>query len=274
MTHAHAHAMFDQNPERGPDPTGTRIIRRSLRMELERRWIALRRVLQGAIVGQDLFGLSAVSPHSIGFISRGGDRLSSFQIWFDQALLTTVVGEHHDWLRQWIERGYGMGSRRAVHDVDVIDVLTKATHVELQGIAEAVSQQVVRVLSTALTEKRRAPAVFRSMGDRVRRVGSTRTRGLSNFAVVRAHATGTLDRLQAHGVRRVGVIPETVSTLRATDAKLKPSDLVRLQTAEDNKVCPRCEEIEEDGPYTIREARKLIPAHPNCRCAFVPWEGR
>jgi hypothetical protein len=245
-------------------------------MEMERRWQRLRMLLRTSVVEQDLFGLTAVSPHSVQFISRGGDQVGAFQHWLDQAILTVVVDHHHDWLRQWIERGYNMGSRRAVHDVAVIDTLTKAAHVELQGIAEAVSQQVVRVLSTALIEKRRAPVVFRAMGDRIKRIGATRTRGLSNFAVVRAHATGTLDRLQSQGVRRVGIVPETVRARRfvAADAEpLKPSDLVRLQTAEDNKVCPRCEEIEEDGPYTIREARKLIPAHPNCRCAFVPWEG-
>jgi 8-oxo-dGTP pyrophosphatase MutT (NUDIX family) len=34
-------------------------------------------------------------------------------------------------------------------------------------------------------------------------------------------------------------------------------------TAGDDKVCPTCDAISENGPYTINEARSLIPAHPN-----------
>src|SRR5260370_41551014 len=31
-----------------------------------------------------------------------------------------------------------------------------------------------------------------------------------------------------------------------------------------------CEEISENCPYIIDEARGLIPAHPNCRCVYSP----
>jgi len=48
--------------------------------------------------------------------------------------------------------------------------------------------------------------------------------------------------------------------------------MVNVLTAGDDKVCPRCEDIADSGPYTIDEARGLIPAHPSCRCAFDPVE--
>jgi hypothetical protein len=47
--------------------------------------------------------------------------------------------------------------------------------------------------------------------------------------------------------------------------------LVSVLTAGDDKVCQDCEDIAADGPYEIGQARGLIPAHPNCRCAFIPW---
>jgi hypothetical protein len=50
----------------------------------------------------------------------------------------------------------------------------------------------------------------------------------------------------------------------------RSADLVEVLTAGDDDVCPICEAIAENNPYTIAEARGLIPAHPNCRCAFVP----
>lgn len=47
--------------------------------------------------------------------------------------------------------------------------------------------------------------------------------------------------------------------------------LVNVLTAGDDKVCQTCEDIAADGPYELDEARGLIPAHPNCRCAFIPF---
>jgi hypothetical protein len=54
------------------------------------------------------------------------------------------------------------------------------------------------------------------------------------------------------------------------EAAIEPQ-LVNVLTAGDDKVCQDCEDIAEGGPYEIDEARDLIPAHPNCRCAFVPF---
>jgi 8-oxo-dGTP pyrophosphatase MutT (NUDIX family) len=42
-------------------------------------------------------------------------------------------------------------------------------------------------------------------------------------------------------------------------------------TAGDDKVCKVCQRISDNGPYRISTARSLIPAHPHCRCAFVPY---
>jgi hypothetical protein len=45
---------------------------------------------------------------------------------------------------------------------------------------------------------------------------------------------------------------------------------VNIQTAGDDRVCDECDGIAAAGPYTLDEADFLIPAHPNCRCSFVP----
>jgi len=58
-------------------------------------------------------------------------------------------------------------------------------------------------------------------------------------------------------------------------AVLEPEEpeptLVNVLTAGDDRVCSDCEDIAADGPYELDEARDLIPAHPNCRCAFIPF---
>ena len=45
---------------------------------------------------------------------------------------------------------------------------------------------------------------------------------------------------------------------------------VWIVTAGDDDVCPECEDLEAEGPYDIDVAEDLIPAHPNCRCVFIP----
>jgi hypothetical protein len=52
---------------------------------------------------------------------------------------------------------------------------------------------------------------------------------------------------------------------------LGAGSLVNVLTAGDDKVCDECDDIAAQGPYSLDEASDLIPAHPNCRCAFVPW---
>lgn len=54
--------------------------------------------------------------------------------------------------------------------------------------------------------------------------------------------------------------------------------LVNVITFGDDLVCGVCERIAEEGPYTIEDARTLIPAHGgpdhNCRCKLVPYVSR
>lgn len=75
-------------------------------------------------------------------------------------------------------------------------------------------------------------------------------------------------------VSRTGAGPSsrTISRIRAAELNVakRLGENVNVRTAGDDDVCPVCEAISEDGPYTINRARSLIPAHPHCRCVFVP----
>lgn len=48
------------------------------------------------------------------------------------------------------------------------------------------------------------------------------------------------------------------------------TDLVKVLTAGDDKVCNVCLALAAQGPYELDEAETLLPAHPNCRCSWVP----
>lgn len=62
----------------------------------------------------------------------------------------------------------------------------------------------------------------------------------------------------------------TIRRIEEQEERLERLGRVRVRTAEDDDVCPVCEKIAAGGPYTIDKARSLIPAHPRCRCVFIP----
>jgi len=184
-----------------------------------------------------------------------------------------------------------------------VAALQQLVLVEMQGVCEAVSQALVRLAANASIDGTTQPnELLLVMSDRIDKIGVTRSQALVEFMVVKAHSTGTLDQFEAAKVQGVGVVPETVRALRTdsfSDAprgtgpgsrlsrtrapsastvqrisraqtKVEKLERVNIATAGDDKVCDICEGLEEDGPYTINQARSLIPAHPRCRCAFVP----
>jgi hypothetical protein len=186
---------------------------------------------------------------------------------------------------------------------DAISALQQLTMTEMQGINEAVSQRIVRQATYALMQNSSPKDLFLEASDAINAIGMTRSRALVETMVAKAHSTGTLDQFAAAGVKTVGLIPESKPIRRDSQFKVdapagtgpgsrisrevQPSAstigrIARAQqavealgevdivTAGDEDVCQECQDLEDEGPYSIDEARSLIPAHPWCRCAFVP----
>jgi hypothetical protein len=61
---------------------------------------------------------------------------------------------------------------------------------------------------------------------------------------------------------------------RDEESFFREGELVNIVDMGDERVCPICEAAAEDGPYSIEEARRMIPLHPNCRCVVSPMEDR
>jgi SPP1 gp7 family putative phage head morphogenesis protein len=73
----------------------------------------------------------------------------------------------------------------------------------------------------------------------------TRAEMIARTEQARAQNTGTLQAYCDYGVTEVEII-----------------------TCGDKLVCDICMDLEENNPYSIYEAMKFLPAHPNCRCAY------
>lgn len=312
LLHAHARMMNDASA----DPTGTGRLRRQWKADFGRRWGAVTKLLRQALIENDMFGLAGATAANILTI-QSGDRALTFQLWFDEVLRQTVFGQDGSWTRPYIREAYAQGFKRATRlsrtevppDYTNINVLSRQAIVELQGIMEAVSQQVVRIYSDALLAHARPSQTFLKINDRLRAIGRVRSNALAEFQTVKSFNTATLDQFRMAGLTHVSLLPESVPVIRARDfatawedAKKKVSkkkspkksrrkavpsartirrikagarkveefEAVNILTAGDFKVCPECIEIADGGPYDVNEAQGMIPAHPNCRCAFVP----
>lgn len=198
------------------------------------------------------------------------------------------------------------GSTTVPHDAkETIDSLTTLCLVELQGIVEAASQRIMRAAVQGWLHNEKPAKAFTEMDAAINKVGMVRSKAMIALMVVKAFTTGTLDQFESVGIKQVGLIPETIpprvrkdgliqdaprrgtgpgsrisrtegpsrSTvyrIRRAQKEVEALEEVEVVTAGDEDVCPECEDIEEGNPYTIDQARSIIPAHPECRCAFVP----
>lgn len=280
-------------------------MQRAFNRELDARWALLKKTLPSMMTART--DLANTIAHAA---ATGQDTVRAFQTWFDRALKTLVVGDGR-WMARYLREAADGALLRsntltqplavggvirdgeqaeffydAVKPRDRIPPLQTLAHVELQGIAEAVSQQAVRVFTDGLLTRKKPAEISRDVQAIIDNVGVRRSHMLVSFMVVRAFSIATLDAFRAAGVSSVGTVAERVKTLDSSpkvftrDAKKKsksrvkkpkPKNLVEVLTAGDNKVCQQCEDISEEGPYTLAEAEGLIPAHIHCRCAFVPW---
>jgi hypothetical protein len=274
------------------DPTRTLDLRRKFIRTLEKRWKRISRLVTEAVATQDMFGLSLANAHALQIVAMSSGRVPAFQQWIDAALADTILGMDRElWIGGFIREAYQRGwtaatlqvGRDLPLNIDRADIITKLTIAELQGVIEAFSQRAVRAFSDGLMSHLPPATVARSIRKEVDKVGIVRSRMTVQTMIVRTNGEAALDAFQSAGRTHVDVLPETMPSpgrMHAIrDAKARSrrsrrrgvrSEFVEVLTAGDDDVCTICQDISESGPYAIADARGLIPAHPNCRCAFVP----
>ena len=124
----------------------------------------------------------------------------------------------------------------------------------LKDVTDDMDNIIRRQLTEGLAQGMNPKDIARKMikegiGDKTRGVQS-RAERIARTEIIRAHAEGQLDALEDLGVTEVGV-------------------MVEWSSAGDDRVCPMCSAL--DGVVlTIKEARGILPRHPNCRCAHIP----
>jgi SPP1 gp7 family putative phage head morphogenesis protein len=273
----HTHITIDR--VNAFDPTKTTVLRKKFERDMVRRWKMLIDAIRVEVVEKDGFGLKS----NLGAFDfpRDAQKVDEFIKWLKKeqkkGVLEIIEGAgqaagekawHNLYLRSAYQKGLAeaaakmrkagakitsrwvdAGFRRPFH-ADAAGLLYTRTYGDLKGITDAVDSRISRLLTRGLIEGKGFMELADEMAETIESVGIHRSRVLVRTETISAHSEASLNTYQEAGIAGVSVKSEFI-------------------TAQDNRVCPKCQEL-EGQVYSIEEARGVIPVHPNCRCAWVP----
>lgn len=251
------------------DPTRTGIVRRRFVSDMNRRFQQLWNLIKDKVETQDALSLKKFD------ISLASDLINSFNIWLRQQIEIQLLED--GWMIKYIERAYARGQEKAARsskglvpelpDVTLIvnarrpsrrrpspsafdkaRVLARESLEGLRGISATMASRMSRVVARGVTEGKGVREISRLLYDQFN-ITKGRARVIARTEVIRGHAEGQLDTFERLGVEELEME-------------------VEWSTAQDERVCPECEEM-EGKTFTLDEARGMIPLHPNCRCAWT-----
>jgi len=287
-----ANARKRTNPLRF-DPTRTAMIRRRFTSELRLRYRKLAASLRDFIVGKDALALSEhttlltlAAEREFQFRTDAG-KLEAFNDWFKQQLDANIIsvgpGGRSDkpWTADFVESSYKKGQLNAYlaskegqlfeqagvgdlsqeqflrqafnapETVSKVKLLSTRTLEDLKGVNAQMAQRMNRILSQGLIDGSGPEKIARQMTKEIKKLSESRALTIARTEIINAHSEGQLDSFEELGVDELGVQAE-------------------WSTAQDDRVCPECE-ANEGKVFSVDDARGLIPLHPNCRCAWVPY---
>jgi DNA topoisomerase-1 len=142
--------------------------------------------------------------------------------------------------------------------VEKVKAIASRAYEDMGGVTSDMADRMRQTLAEGLTQGKNPREIARDLTDDVD-ISAARARTIARTEVVRAHAEGQLDSLEAMGVTEVGVMVEwKTSGLDEVDKRGNPVS-----------PCELCIPM-EGVVLKIEEARGMIPRHPNCKCAWIP----
>lgn len=275
------------------DPTRTTMIRQKFIAEIQRRFRKLRNAVWEFMVELDALGMQAKKPFVIMVQKRefqfltDDRKLQAFNTWFKEQLDAGVfslpdegAGWRGPWTGKYVESAYRRGLMNAFDSskqgelfeqggigdqgrdafirtafqqpekVSKVRLLGTRTFEQLKGVGAEMASQMNQILAQGMVDGKGAIAIANEMDEKIQGITKKRALMIARTEIINAHAEGQLDGFEELGVDELGVLAE-------------------WSTAGDERVCPRCAEL-EGQTFEIEEARGMIPLHPNCRCAWLP----
>lgn len=242
MTHDHQRTYLSRRDE----PTTTATLRDEYMAAMYTRWRTVKGLIRETVAANDALRLSArlARPVRDFRFEQDADKEAAFTEWLGQAMddevlepvpSQAVMNGHHwtgSYARASSQKGIEFANRQlreaGVDSPDAEDLFNRPVHQEqlralyrrnftqLEGITDAVSQDLSRTLTKALAEGINPREAARRINDRVDAVGLTRARTLARTETMHAHHRHAARRYQDAGVEQVKIL--TLPALRAVPA--------------------------------------------------------
>lgn len=244
------------------DPTGTANIRCKFRAAIRRRLDVFRAGLHRAVIDQDLLGLDVKSTLSV---HPAAVRCEAFAEYLSSATEVFAGG----WGLMFIRESWDSGI--AAIGVSVVESRIEQYRVlfehEMEGIVAALVQWLNRAANDLITRRVSKATAWRVLLGAFKTV-TPRFDALVNMLVVKVHNLARIESLREDGVVHYGVKAERIPVQQTLDARKKlrrarPTKYVKWLTAGDDRVCPKCEDL-EGRVFSYTEVIGLLPLHINC----------
>lgn len=273
------------------DPTRTTGIRKQFMADIKRRfkWLA-QRVVEHVVI-DDSYGLGPnpiTQPNGLQTINArefefltASEKVKHFRQWLKaqvDAGILQVADEFRDkpWMATYVESSYKKGLTRAYVDSKValglsqtqaaflveafsapavrskLELLYTRSFEGLNGITNQMSNQMNRIFADAVAAGKGPREVARELVKEIEGMTNKRALTLARTEIIHVHAEGQLDSFDRLGIEELQVE-------------------IEFSTAGDDRVCPICQSMEGQIFKDTGSARNIIPLHPNCRCAWIPY---
>jgi SPP1 gp7 family putative phage head morphogenesis protein len=279
------------------------MLRRKMSAEMYKRFRLIKGLINKSVIENDCFGLrdpmpalrglseshstntltanEALPPRAFAGFTTSDQKIEDFQKWLEDEMakpdapLGVVQGSSGGavrWTDQYIESSYKKGMIRAETELEIAGIgevsdgpfqspfnapihmdtvanLYTRTWDGVKSVTRRTETAITRVLSQGLIDGDNPKKIARAMNKAVG-LEIKRARTLARTEIVRAHHVATINTYEQAGAEGVTVLAE-------------------FATALDDRVCSQCMEL-EGQIFSLKEARGLIPVHPNCRCVCLP----
>ena len=227
------------------DPTRTLTLRKTLISALNKRFRALKGLINESIVTNDCFGASitindAANPGEFAFLTDP-EKVQQFMEWFSKSITLGVLELSNTerigtavnafWLNQYITTSYKKGMQRArselanagyavpssrsiALDFDLpihqgrVGLLYTRAYKGLKGITDEVDKQVSGVLAQGMAEGKGPREIAREINGKIDSIGKYRATLLARTEIIRAHHYATIQEYKNWGAVGVTVLAE------------------------------------------------------------------
>ena len=279
------------------DPTRTTALVQQLVDQMRARCNALTHAVEKLIGEDDVFGLgegtdgephgmptaNAAPPLARWKFASNPQKVAAYQAWLKvqtQAGLLRADRKGKPWMATWIEssykkavvrayteahpealatsvEGYAEARDRFLADTFVSPITAKRLELlytrafeKLKEYTAVMAHRTSTILTDGLAHGTGSRKLAREMAHAMDALTKTRALAIARTEMANAYAEGSLDTYEVLGVENLTVMAE-------------------WSTAGDGKVCPTCRPL-EGLTLAVKDARGMLPRHPNCRCAWLP----